>query len=188
MDDSKFGLGPSRRNPWMKAGGMIFVGVGMILFIFLIETAVSLRREVAQLENTLVTSRDLANLAVCLGPKDPALAGLEGTCTDCHTVEAFRDSHQLDDLGAEEIVARMSQLAGAHISPEEIPRAEAALTFMKCAHCHTIERLKELAVLNPQKRWEVIVAMMDEPGATISQDDAQRIRDFYGDFWGWHRP
>lgn len=82
----------------------------------------------------------------------------------------------------------MSQLSGANIDPGEVPKVEAALTFMKCAHCHTIDRLKELAILSPQERWEVIVTMMKEPGATLSQEDAQRIRDFYGHFWGWQNP
>jgi hypothetical protein len=80
----------------------------------------------------------------------------------------------------------MSQLSGANIAVDQIPTVEAALTFMKCAHCHSIDRLKELAILSPQERWDMIVKMMKEPGATISQEDAQRIRDFYGDFWGWH--
>lgn len=80
----------------------------------------------------------------------------------------------------------MSQLSGAHIRPEQVPRAEAALTFMKCAHCHTMDRLKELAILEPQQRWEVIIAMMRAPDARITADDAKRIRDFYGSFWGWH--
>jgi hypothetical protein len=80
----------------------------------------------------------------------------------------------------------MSELSGAHITQAEVPKVEAALTYMKCAHCHTIDRLKELAILNPEDRWNVIVKMMKEPGAEITQEDAQRIRDFYGDFWGWH--
>ncbi len=179
---------PPTTNPtWMRALGTVFSGIALVLLIFLSQSVVGLRSEIRQMRETLVTREQLANLAARLGPTDPALAGLEGTCTDCHDVKAFRDSHKLDDVEVQELVARMSQLAGAHIAPEEVPRAEAALTFMKCAHCHSIDRLKELAILSPEERWKVIVSMMQEPGAKISQEDAQRIRDFYGDFWGWHR-
>ena len=178
------------RDPvlWPRILGGIFGGLGLILLVFLTQMMVAVRTEVAQLSDRLVTKEELANLAVRLGPQDPALAGLQGTCTDCHDLASFQDSHLLNDMEVGDLVARMSQLAGAHIAPEDIPRAEAALTFMKCAHCHTIDRLKALAILGPEDRWKVIVSMMAEPGATISQGDAHRIRDFYGDFWGWHQP
>lgn len=177
---------PSAPN-WVRALGAIFSVVALVLLVFISQSLVALRDEIGHLSETLVTRDQLANLAARLGPTDPAMAGLEGTCTDCHDVKAFRDSHKLDDVEVHELVTRMSQLAGAHIAPEEVPRAEAALTFMKCAHCHSIDRLKELAILSPEERWKVIVSMMEAPGAKISQEDAQRIRDFYGDFWGWHR-
>ncbi len=179
---------PRNTALWIRAISLILGGMGVVILVFLSQMVVALRVDVARLGETLVTKEQLANLAVRLGPEDPALAGLEGTCTDCHDVTAFRDSHMLNDLTVEDVVARMSQLVGAHISQEEVPRAEAALTFMKCAHCHTIDRLKAVAILSPEERWEVILSMMEEPGATISQEDARRIRDFYGDFWGWHRP
>ncbi len=82
----------------------------------------------------------------------------------------------------------MSQLSGAAIDPGEVPKAGAALTFMKCAHCHTIDRLKELAILSPQERWEVIVTMMKEPGATLSQEDAQRNPEFLRTLLGLAQP
>lgn len=179
---------PSRDSPWMKATMLFSGGVALILLLFLTQMVASLRSDLADLEKTLATKSELANLAVSLGPSDPAMLGLEGTCTDCHDIRTFRDSHRLDDVEVDQIVAQMSQLTGASISPDEVPRAEAALTFMKCAHCHTIDRLKELAILEPEERWGVILDMVAEPGARISQDDARRIRDFYGDFWGWHRP
>lgn len=173
---------------WQRALAFFFGGVALVLLLLLTQMVASMRDDLGTLERTLATKTELANLAVSLGPRDPAMVGLEGTCTDCHDILAFRDSHRLDDVEVERIVQQMSQLAGASISPDEIPRAEAALTFMKCAHCHTIDRLKELAILEPEDRWSVILAMMEEPGARISQEDARRIRDFYGDFWGWHRP
>jgi hypothetical protein len=157
----------------------------LILLAFTTQMLVALRRDVANLRQELATKEELANLAVHLGPSDPAMAGLQGTCTSCHTQETFAESHGYE-MDVHELVTRMNQLSGANIDPADVPKAEAALTFMKCAHCHSIDRLKELAILSPQERWEVIVAMMKEPGATISQEDAQRIRDFYGDFWGWH--
>jgi len=178
----------SRDSTWVRAAALFVGGLVLILLLFLTQMVVSVRKELGDLERTLATKSELANLAVNLAPGDPAMMGLEGTCTDCHDIRAFRDSHRLDDVEVEQVVAQMSQLAGASISPEEVPRAEAALTFLKCAHCHTIDRLKELAILEPEDRWDVILAMMAEPGAQISQDDARRIRDFYGDFWGWHRP
>jgi len=173
---------------WPRTAAVFFGGVAVILLAFLAQMVVSLRQDLQALEATLVTKTELANLAVNLGPSDPAMEGLQGTCTECHDIRVFRDSHRLDDVEVEEIVSQMSQLAGASISSDEVPRAEAALTFLKCAHCHSIDRLKELAILEPEDRWNVIVAMMAEPGAQISQSDARRIRDFYGDFWGWHRP
>ncbi len=160
-------------------------GVNLILLALVTQMMLSLRGDVANLKDELVTKDELANLASCLGPPDPAMAKLEGTCTSCHTKETFAEAHGYD-MDVHQLVTRMSQLSGANIAVDQIPTVEAALTFMKCAHCHTIDRLKELAILSPQERWDMIVKMMKEPGATISQEDAQRIRDFYGDFWGWH--
>ncbi|MCJ7628925.1 MAG: hypothetical protein MUO50_11130 [Longimicrobiales bacterium] len=188
MSNPSESLFPSRDSTWLKAALLFGGSLGLILLLFLTQMVVSLRKDLVSLERTLATKSELANLAVSLGPSDPARVGLEGTCTDCHDISAFRDSHQLDNVEVEQVVEQMSQLAGASISPAEIPRAEAALTFLKCAHCHTIDRLKELAILEPLDRWNVILSMMAAPGAQISQDDARRIRDFYGDFWGWHRP
>lgn len=160
-------------------------GVNLILLALVTQMMLSLRGDVANLKDELVTKDELANLASCLGPPDPAMAKLEGTCTSCHTKETFAEAHGYD-MDVHQLVTRMSQLSGANIAVDQIPTVEAALTFMKCAHCHSIDRLKELAILSPQERWDMIVKMMKEPGATISQEDAQRIRDFYGDFWGWH--
>lgn len=164
---------------------MILSGTALILLIFIGQVLVTLEREVTSLREELATKQDLANLAVHLGPPDPAMAQLEGTCTDCHTKETFDQAHGVSG-DVRELVQRMSEISGAHIAQDEIPRVEAALTFMKCAHCHTQDRLKELAILSPKDRWDIIVKMMKEPGTTITQEDAQRIRDFYGAFWGWH--
>lgn len=164
---------------------MILSGTALILLIFIGQVLVTLEREVSGLREELATKQDLANLAVHLGPPDPAMAKLEGTCTDCHTKERFEEAHGVTQ-DVRELVQRMSLLSGAHIRQDELPTVEAALTFMKCAHCHSSDRLKELAILSPRERWDVIVKMMNEPGTTITQDDAQRIRDFYGQFWGWH--
>ncbi|MGD8698511.1 MAG: hypothetical protein PVJ43_04420 [Gemmatimonadales bacterium] len=159
--------------------------VNLILLAFVTQMMLSLHKDVTHLKDELVTKDELANLAVCLGPPNPAMAKLERTCTSCHTKETFAEAHGYE-MDVTQLVTRMNQISGAHIAANEIPKVEAALTFMKCAHCHTIDRLKELAILSPQERWDMIVKMMKEPGATISQEDAQRIRDFYGDFWGWH--
>lgn len=165
---------------------LAFLGsVNLILLLLVTQMMLSIHRDVTHLKDELVTKDELANLAVSLGPPDPAMAKLEGTCTSCHTKETFAEAHGYD-MDVTQLVTRMNQISGAHIAADEIPRVEAALTFMKCAHCHTIDRLKELAILSPQERWDMIVKMMKEPGATISPEDAQRIRDFYGDFWGWH--
>jgi hypothetical protein len=164
----------------------IVASVAVILLVFTIQLLVQLHDDVGQLRDELATKEELANLAVHLGPPDPTQTALEGSCTGCHTAEAFTAAHGLDE-GVHDLVSRMNRLAGAHIDPAEIPRVEAALTFLKCAHCHPIDRLKELAILSPQERWDVILTMAEAPGGTISQEDAQRIRDFYGDFWGWHR-
>jgi len=161
------------------------LGINLILLALVTQMMLSLHKDVTSLKDELATKDELANLASCLGPSDPAMAKLEGTCTSCHTKETFAEAHGYD-IDVHQLVTRMSQLSGANIANDQIPNVEAALTFMKCAHCHTIDRLKELAILGPQQRWDMIVRMMKEPGATISQEDAQRIRDFYGDFWGWH--
>ncbi len=68
-----------------------------------------------------------------------------------------------DGSAAFRLVTHMSQLSGANIANDQIPTVEAGLTLMKCARCHTIDRLKELA-LSPQQRWDMIVRMMKEPG------------------------
>jgi hypothetical protein len=164
-----------------------FGALALILLVFMTQMLVALRREVTHLRDELATKEELANLATRLGPPDPAMAALEGTCTSCHTQETFQRAHGME-IDVHQLVNRMSELSGANISKREVPKVEAALTFMKCAHCHSIDRLKELAILSPQERWEVIQKMMKEEGATITQQDAQRIRDFYGDFWGWHSP
>ena len=164
---------------------VILSGAGLILLVFVSQLVVRLERDVANLRGQLATKQDLANLAVHLGPPDPAMEKLEGTCTDCHTKATFQQAHGVTE-DVHDLVQRMSELSGAHIAQEEIPKVEAALAFMKCAHCHTSDRLKALAILSPRERWDTIVKMMNQPGTVITQEDAQRIRDFYGDFWGWH--
>ena len=160
-------------------------GAALILLVFVSQLLVRVERDVANLRDQLATKEDLANLAVHIGPPDPAMAKLEGTCTDCHTKETFEQAHGVNE-DSHDLVQRMSELSGAHIAQEEIPKVEAALAFMKCAHCHSSDRLKELAILSPRERWDTIVKMMNQPGTNITQEDAQKIRDFYGDFWGWH--
>ena len=177
---------PTKHTPVReRVIAMILSGAALILLVFVTQILVTIEHEVSNLREELATKQDLANLAIHLGPPDPAMAKLEGTCTDCHTKETFEQAHGVSQ-DVHELVTRMSELSGAHILPADLPTVEAALTFMKCAHCHSSDRLKELAILSPRERWDVIVKMMKEPGAEISQEDAQRIRDFYGDFWGWH--
>lgn len=170
----------------LRVVGGIAAGLAIVLLAFGIQLLVGLHNDVAHLRDVLATKEELANLAVHLGPQDPAVVALEGSCTGCHTAETFAAAHGIDE-GVHDLVRRMNRLAGSNIDPLDVPRVEAALTFMKCAHCHTIDRLKELAILNPEERWGVIRTMAQTPGGTISPEDAQRIRDFYGDFWGWHR-
>ena len=171
----------------LRVVGGIAAGLAIVLLAFTIQLLVGVHNDVAHLRDVLVTKQELANLAVYLGPQDPAVVALEGSCTGCHTAETFAAAHGIDE-GVHDLVRRMNRLAGSNIDPLDVPRVEAALTFMKCAHCHTMDRLKELAILNPEERWEVIRTMAQTPGGTISAEDAQRIRDFYGDFWGWHQP
>jgi hypothetical protein len=176
---------PTGSNGRGRVLATVVSAVALILLVFVTQSLVRLDREVSGLRAELATKQDLANLATHLGPPDPAMAALDGTCTDCHTKETFQAAHGVTE-DIPNLVQRMSELSGSHINRNDIPKVEAALTFMKCAHCHTGDRLKELAILSPKERWDVIIKMMKEPGAQITQEDAQRIRDFYGEFWGWH--
>ena len=175
----------------------MFLGVStFLLVVFLIQLVVSLHNDVSGLRDVLATKEDLTNLAMTIGPPDPVEATLSGACGGCHDRASFATAHgegeaveyvgQLDSGEIDELIARMTERNGVALAAEDMPRVEAALTYMKCAHCHTIDRIRELAIMGPEQRWEVILAMMKEPGATISQEDARRIRDFYGEFWGWH--
>ena len=113
------------------------------------------------------------------------MAVLDASCTTCHGRDKFTAAHGIgDDIPA--LVERMAEQAGSGIEEEATPRIEAALTIMKCARCHTGERLKEMAILSPNERWEMILEMSRKPGSTISVRDARRIRDAYGLFWTWH--
>jgi hypothetical protein len=179
-DDQRLGSG-------MRMLATIAIVLAVILQLFLIHMVIRLHIELLNQREALVTKDDLINLVVSIGPTAPPMTALEGVCTDCHTKEKFAVVHGLDE-DVQDLVERMNELSTAHFDPGEIPRIEAALTFMKCAHCHSHERLKELAILSPRERWDVIVQMLKEPGSTITQREAQRIRDFYGDFWGWHSP
>ena len=175
----------------------MFLGVAtFVLVVFLIQLVVSLHNDVSALRDVLATKEDLTNLAMIIGPVDPVEATLTGACGNCHDRATFATAHgegqaldYVSGLESEDIdllVSRMLSRNGDAMAEEDLPRIEAALTYMKCAHCHTIDRIRELAIMDEQERWEVILAMMNEPGATISQEDARRIRDFYGQFWGWH--
>ena len=172
---------------WVRLISRLTSLVALVLMVFVTSMMVTLKADVGHLREELATKSDLVNLAVNMGPTDPAMKTLENTCTECHTKETFASAHGMTE-DVHDLVSRMSQLAGSHLTADEIPKAEAALTFMKCAHCHSQDRLKELAILSPKERWDIIIKMMKQPGAEITQQDAQRIRDFYGDFWGWHVP
>jgi hypothetical protein len=174
-------------RPWERVLATVLGSIFIILAAFTTEAVLALKRDVDSLQNVLVTKQELANLAACLGPADPVLAGLEGSCTSCHTADTFAEAHGYT-MDAHVLVTRMSDLWGANIDPDDVPKVEAALTFMKCGHCHTIDRLKQLAILSPQDRWQTIARMRDEPGATITQEDAQRIRERYTEFWTWQNP
>ena len=145
----------------------------------------SLHRDIAAQQDELATKSDLKNLAVNLGPPDPAMVLLEAACTSCHSKGKFTSAHGVSG-NIPELVERMAAQADAGIQEEDLPRIEAALTLMRCAHCHSGEKLKEMAILSPHERWETILEMSRKPGATISPKDARRIRDAYGLFWTWH--
>ena len=175
----------------------MFLGVATFaLVVFLVQLVVSLHNDVSGLRDVLATKEDLTNLAMTIGPLDPVEATLTGACGDCHDRATFATAHgegealqyvcNLDSGEIDDLISRMMERNGVAISADDMPRVEAALTYMKCAHCHTIDRIRELTIMSQEERWEVILAMMNEPGATITQEDARRIRDFYGEFWGWH--
>lgn len=175
----------------------MFLGVATFaLVVFLVQLVVSLHNDVSGLRDVLATKEDLTNLAMTIGPLDPVEATLTGACGNCHDRATFATAHgegealqyvcNLDSGEIDDLISRMMERNGVAISADDMPRVEAALTYMKCAHCHTIDRIRELTIMNQEERWEVILAMMNEPGATITQEDARRIRDFYGEFWGWH--
>jgi hypothetical protein len=177
----------------------MFLGVAtFVLVVFLVQMVVGLHNQVSALRDDLATKEDLTNLAMLLGPPDPVETTLSGACGECHDPDSFTivhgDGEATQDLCGlelgemEELIARMTERNGAAVDAVDMPRIEAALTYMKCAHCHTIDRIRELAIMGPEQRWDVILTMMKEPGAKISQEDARRIRDFYGEFWGWHAP
>jgi hypothetical protein len=175
----------------------MFLGVATFaLVVFLVQLVVSLHNDVSSLRDVLATKEDLTNLAMIIGPLDPVEATLTGACGNCHDRATFATAHgegealeyvsSLESNEIDELISGMLQRNGDSVTVEDLPRIEAALTYMKCAHCHTIDRIRELAIMGEEERWEVILTMMNEPGATISQEDARRIRDFYGQFWGWH--
>lgn len=183
--------GARRRSFFMFLGVATFV-----LVVFLVQLVVSLHHDVSGLREVLATKDDLTNLAMSMGPADPVQATLRGACGNCHDSTAFATAHgegqaleyvcNLDSGEIEDLIFRMTERNGVVLAAEDLPRVEAALTYMKCAHCHTIDRIRELSIMGEEERWNVILAMMSEPGAKISQEDARRIRDFYGEFWGWH--
>ncbi|MFO7768830.1 MAG: hypothetical protein R6W82_07725 [bacterium] len=180
QEKTRLGSGSRMLATWLGV-------LGVILLLFLVHMVISLHGEIVDQRSELATKQDLKNLAVNIGPANPAMAALEQECTDCHTSESFTKAHGMTGDVAD-VVARMADMEGAGIAEEQIPRLEAGLTFMKCAHCHEISRLKELAIMSPKERWDVIMEMVQTPGSTITQEEARRIRDFYGDFWGWHSP
>jgi len=179
-NDERLGSGSRMLATWLGV-------LGVILLLFLVHMVISLHNEIVDQRSELATKQDLRNLAVNIGPTNPAMDALAQDCTDCHSEETFARAHGMSGDVAD-IVGRMASMADASISQDQIPRLEAGLTFMKCAHCHEISRLKELAILSPQERWDVILEMTEKAGSTITPEEARRIRDFYGDFWGWHSP
>ena len=71
---------------------------------------------------------------------------------------------------------------------ERVLKTRRIMLELLLARCPDSERIKEMAILSPQDRWELIMRMTKLPGATISEAEARAIRDFYQDFWAWHRP
>ena len=166
---------------------MVVLVMLTVLQLFVIHMVIALHRDVRAQRDDLATKDDLINLALNLGPSDPAMARLKGPCTHCHAADRFaRPQAELEDIRT--LVQRMHERAAGQISPQEVPGIEAALTFLKCARCHSGERLKEMAILSPRQRWDLIIQMTKQPGATMTPEDARRIRDSYGDFWDWRAP
>ncbi len=180
QENERLGSGSRMLATWLGV-------LGVILLLFLVHMVISLHGEIVDQRSELATKQDLKNLAVNIGPAHPAMAALEQSCTDCHSSDSIARAHGMTGDVAQ-VVRRMADMEGANIPSDQIPRLEAGLSFMKCAHCHEISRLKELAIMSPKERWDVILKMVQTPGSTITQEEARRIRDFYGDFWGWHNP
>jgi mono/diheme cytochrome c family protein len=163
------------------------LALAVILQLLLVHMVITLQGEMTDQRNTLATKADLENLAVNMGPANPAMSVLQADCTQCHTADRIAAAHALEE-DASQVVQKMVGLKDSFIDPMAVPKLTAALTYVKCAHCHSADRLKEMAILDPAARWEVIHRMAEEAGSTITPEDARRIRDFYGEFWGWHTP
>jgi hypothetical protein len=86
---------------------MILSGTALILLIFIGQILVTLEREVSGLRES-ADQAGLANLVHLRAP-DPAMAKLEGTCTDCHLRR--RSSRPTGSPGRTGRFARMSGLS-----------------------------------------------------------------------------
>ena len=114
MTDTKHETQPPR----YRLAVAFLLGINLILLALVTQMMLSLHKDVTSLKDELATKDELANLASCLGPSDPAMAKLEGTCTSCHTKETFAEAHGYD-IDVHQLVTRMSQLSGANIANDQ---------------------------------------------------------------------
>ena len=159
--------------------------LAVILQLLLVHMVLTMQYEMTGQRDTLATKQDLVNLVTNIGPENPSMAVLDASCLNCHSRDRIASAHGID-TDASQVVDRMMAIPGSDLNGSDALQVTAALTYLKCTHCHEVGRLKELAILSPAERWEVIRGMSEKAGSTITPQDARRIRDFYGDFWGWH--
>ena len=174
---------PLERKQGRKLLATVALELAIALQLVLIFMLITLGQDVRSQRNELATKEDLKQLAMNMGPANPAMDILRRNCASCHKEAEFIEEGVAEEVS--EVIGRMQGYVDSQICPQNVPALEAALTFLKCSGCHRSERVKEMVILDRSERWKTIVRMMKKPDSAISLEDARRIHDYYGEDWSW---
>ncbi|MFQ6104289.1 MAG: hypothetical protein ACE5OP_08345 [Candidatus Glassbacteria bacterium] len=156
----------SPRAQFLTTALTVFVGV---MIVFVTAMLLSLRNEVMELKESMVTEETLAQSRV---PQLRLFA--EEECTSCHTERRFLTEHRTSDqLMA--IVKKMGAMPDVHLTDREVNLVHASLNVLKCTQCHESDVLKSLALKSESERLAIIKAMAKKRGSRITPEEVMSI-------------
>lgn len=141
-----------------------------LLVVVLCGLVMQARDDVKNLQTVLATKQDLVNVAA------PRLTLFtEDRCTRCHSERRFLGPHNNERGKLVHALAEMQELPDTKFTDEDLAKIHGSLALLRCAQCHGVEQLRQLAIKSPAERMQIIREMIARPDSGASPDEAEEI-------------